>query len=360
MAVTSTKPPANGFVRVMRKVYNPVGFSKGYNFVLFFIFAGAFTGFVLARFQYLDYFNIFCGEDGAAPGECFAYSKEKRYQTGIMVHLYTIIPGSFLACLQFIPVLRHKVLLFHRINGYISVLLSIASAAGSIMIAPVSFGGSLAIRAWVGLSTIMFLGSLLLAIYNVKKLQLDQHRAWMLRAWFYAGSILTTRLIMIIAAMIISSAGSDRFYISMPCDKLNSFYELTAELLEVHPLCSSLAARSPVMATMDGREEQVAAALSLGFEFGVWLALAIHAIGIETYLRLTPAEFERLREISYQRQVEAGFKDPGRAGLTVDRLGDSAQWVPEDQRNDIKLVSVEERAFASTPLMPEEPTRFLN
>lgn len=32
--VYSSKPPANAFVRVMRKVYNPLGFSKGYNFVL--------------------------------------------------------------------------------------------------------------------------------------------------------------------------------------------------------------------------------------------------------------------------------------------------------------------------------------
>jgi hypothetical protein len=45
-------------------------------------------------------------------------------------------------------------------------------------------------------------------------------------------------------------------------------------------------------------------------------------------LQLTPAESERLRNVSYQRQVEAGMKHPGRAGLTADRIGDSAVWVP--------------------------------
>lgn len=33
MAV-SEKPPANGFVRYARKLYNPLGFTRGYNFVL--------------------------------------------------------------------------------------------------------------------------------------------------------------------------------------------------------------------------------------------------------------------------------------------------------------------------------------
>lgn len=30
---TPTRAPANGFVAAARKVYNPLGFSKGYNFV---------------------------------------------------------------------------------------------------------------------------------------------------------------------------------------------------------------------------------------------------------------------------------------------------------------------------------------
>lgn len=40
-------------------------------------------------------------------------------------------------------------------------------------------------------------------------------------------------------------------------------------------------------------------------------------------LHLVPAEFESLRQISYNRQLVAGFKHPGRHGLASDRLGDS-------------------------------------
>ena len=34
-------------------------------------------------------------------------------------------------------------------------------------------------------------------------------------------------------------------------------------------------------------------------------------------LHLTPKESERLRQVSYQRQLEAGFKNPGHAGLVA-------------------------------------------
>lgn len=32
--VIPTHPPANAFVKVARRIYNPIGFAKGYNFVL--------------------------------------------------------------------------------------------------------------------------------------------------------------------------------------------------------------------------------------------------------------------------------------------------------------------------------------
>jgi hypothetical protein len=47
-------PPARIWVRVGRKLYNPLGFKHGYNFPLFIILVGALMGFVLARMQYLN------------------------------------------------------------------------------------------------------------------------------------------------------------------------------------------------------------------------------------------------------------------------------------------------------------------
>ncbi|EMT74122.1 hypothetical protein FOC4_g10002598 [Fusarium odoratissimum] len=234
-----TRPPANTFVAKARKVYNPIGFSKGYNFILWFIFAGAMFGFALARMMFLNYNGIYCNPNsagnGAGPGECWSYNRRDLYKIGVKMHLYTIIPASFLVVFQFVPFIRYKALLFHRMNGYIVVVLTVIGTVGAIIIAPVAFGGSLSVRAAVGLMSIMFLGSLFLAIWNIKTLQLEQHRAWMLRAWFYA---------------------------------------------KTHRL------------------------------------------------HLTPAETERLRRISFQRQQERGFKNPGSSGLTSDRLGDAETWRP--------------------------------
>jgi len=50
-------------------------------------------------------------------------------------------------------------------------------------------------------------------------------------------------------------------------------------------------------------------------------------------LRLTPHEHERLRIVSYQRRKEAGMRNPGRAGLTADRLGDALLWEPAPAAN---------------------------
>lgn len=182
------KPPTNSFVASMRKVYNPVGFYKGYNFILWFIFAGALLGFTLARLQYLNFYNIFCGSGGgmhhAAPGECPYYLRGHE-SVGTILHLATILPAGLLVIFQFIPVIRHKAILFHRLNGYVIIVLSLLSIAGVLMIARHASGGGLATQDWIGLLSIAFVGALGMAYVNIKRLQIEEHRAWMLRAWFY-------------------------------------------------------------------------------------------------------------------------------------------------------------------------------
>lgn len=180
--VKSNRPPANAFVAVARKLYNPIGFSKGYNFVLFFIFAGAMMGFVLARLQYLDHYGNMCRYPGI--GECY-WSTRGISEVGLRMHLATILPASFLVCFQFVPAIRHKALLVHRLNGYAVLILSLVSTVGSFMTARHAFGGGLEIQLAVGVLGIIFVVCMVLAYVNVKRLQIEQHRAWMLRGWFY-------------------------------------------------------------------------------------------------------------------------------------------------------------------------------
>ncbi|KAF7509120.1 hypothetical protein GJ744_008347 [Endocarpon pusillum] len=329
MVVSSQSSP-NVFVRYTRKVYHGLGFSRGYNFVLFIIFGGAFLGFTLARLQYLNFNGVFCKQGGAAPGECYWYTQFPKYKVGILLHLSTILPAAFLAIYQFIPVIRHKCLSFHRINGWTIVVLVLIANAGAIIIAPRTFGGDLSVQTAIGTLVLMTTIGLALAIYNAKRLQIDQHRAWMLRTWFYLGSILTLRIIMISGAAIISSLG--RYHFPMECAKLDYMMEDGNSVLAAYPDCISYYNNTDpsklalVQADLNGSIAEFAAGLNITFGMAMWLALLIHAVGVETYLQLTPRESQRLRQISYERQLEAGFKHPGSAGLTADRLGDAHAW----------------------------------
>ena len=103
----------------------------------------------------------------------------------MMVHLFCILPASLLVLLQFIPAIRHKVILFHRINGYLVITLSLISSASVLVFLNVAFGGDMSTRMFGGVLVISTTVAYVMAYINIKLLQIDQHRAWMLRAWAY-------------------------------------------------------------------------------------------------------------------------------------------------------------------------------
>lgn len=144
--------------------------------------------------------------------------------------------------------------------------------------------------------------------------------------------IITSRIIAFIAAAIISRPGVGPYYVVQPCDQILALNSNRTATLRRYPICTDITAHAAVQATLDAAgPEEAGAVLGFCFELGFWLALAIHAIGIEVYLRLTPAESERLRRISYERQLRRGWKHAGSAGLTIDRYGDSEPWPVPDK-----------------------------
>lgn len=183
----------------------------------------------------------------------------------------------------------------------------------------------MATQALVGTLAIATTVSAILSYYNIKRLQIDQHRAWMLRVWFYAGSIITLRLIMAISALIIGQIGG--FFIAMPCKQI----AYMGGNATAYPNCAAdPSGQTAVLANLAAPQsvEQAAAGLQITFGMAGWLALMMHAVGVEIYLALTPAEGERLRKVSYERQLERGLSHAGSSGLTVDRLGDAEKWTP--------------------------------
>ncbi|KAB2105688.1 hypothetical protein AG0111_0g6287 [Alternaria gaisen] len=350
--MVASPPSTSAFAR---HVMNPLGFTKAYNFWLYVIFGGAFVGFALARMSYLDFSKNFCpadgaspGGNGAAPGECYYYLNFSRYKIGILLHLAGVLPASLLAVVQFTPFIRRRWIIVHRIGGYAALLLYLVGLAGALMIARHAFGGGLDVQSFVGVLGFGSLGCFIISYINVKRLQIEQHRAWMLRGWFYAGTIITSRFIVIIAAKIIASQD---YYIVWSCAKIAATISDDVDLATSYPTCASFVngtdpeAVSSVAATFAvGDAANTGAALNVVFGMALWVSLALHAFGVELYLHLTPKEAQRLRQISYQRQLEAGLRNPGSAGLTTDRLGDAEKWVPETSSKD------------STSMQATEPT----
>jgi uncharacterized membrane protein len=326
MAIYKHNDNPNVVVRSLRKVYNPVGFKKGYNALLAFISLGYILGFSLSQVQKFDVWGYWSVNNG--PGETWAYTTKGRlYKVSMTMHIVVVIPAGILAVLQFIPIIRYKALILHRINGYLVMLLMLIFSVTGIIISRVSFGGDFATQTFAGVFGIAVILSGALAYINIKRLQIEQHRAWMMRAWAYSASIITLRIIQIIAAAIIGSISNS--YRSLPCEQIDSVGGMSAA---TYPSCAAdptgwTAAKMDLNGTSVA---EVMAALQGTFGGAGLLAFLLHAIGIELYLHFTPAEAQRLRQVSFERQQERGFKRPGSAGLTADRLGD-AEWTPLKQ-----------------------------
>ncbi|RAR08922.1 hypothetical protein DDE83_005759 [Stemphylium lycopersici] len=257
---------------------------------------------------------------------------------GILLHLAGVLPAGLIAIAQFTPFIRHRWIIVHRIGGYTALLLYVIGLAGAFMIVRHAFGGGLDVQGCIGVLGFGTAVCFIISYINIKRLQIEKHRAWMLRGWFYAGSIITSRLIMIIAVQIIANQG---YYIVWTCAKIAATIPEEVDLATSYPTCATYiigtdpeAVSSVAVNFGTGNSANTGAALDEAFGMALWLALAMHAVGVEVYLHLTPREAQRLRQVSHQRQVEAGMRNLGSAGLTADQLGDANKWFPEAQSED--------------------------
>ncbi|CAE7199216.1 unnamed protein product, partial [Rhizoctonia solani] len=285
-----------------------------------FIFGGAMLGFVLARFMYLHVPTMLAE---IAPGEAYWF-RRGIYKAGMLIHLGSILPSGFLAVFQFVPIIRYKAILVHRISGYISIFLLFIGMASAFAITRRAFGGEMASQTWAMTIGALVLVMVTLAWINIKRLQIDQHRKWMLRTWFYASPIITARIIMIISAKIVSAIG--QYYVVWNCDEiLYTMDNDLAQLAELFPACTVGALESTHVAVpaVWTRAVNIGSTLRLTFGPSLWIATLIHAIGVEIYIHLTPGETARLRKVSYQKQLERGMRYPGSMGTVGDKLGDN-------------------------------------
>ena len=189
--------------------------------------------FSLARFKYLSPIILAVELN---PGDWFWFHAG-TLRVGFLLHLACMLPVGLLIIPQFIPRIRRKFILFHRVNGYTIIILSLGGNVGALLIARRAFGGSLASQSVTGLLVIMSTFGLGLAWYNIRCLQIDQHRAWMLRSAFWIGSIVTTRLIMPFAALIMTAVGG--YYTAWPCKEIEYVLGTTGQMLKEFPQCGT-------------------------------------------------------------------------------------------------------------------------
>ena len=67
-------------------------------------------------------------------------------------------------------------------------------------------------------------------------------------------------------------------------------------------------------ALKNGQPECLAALIDLLFGMSLWLALALHVLGVELYLGLTRNETEKLRGGGQEGNMESATEEGGRGG----------------------------------------------
>jgi len=134
--------------------------------------------FILARFSYLDIDGFVLNTTSS---DAIHYTPGVK-RIGIILHLAGILPGGFLVCFQSVLVVRYKLIIFHRLNSYLLIRLFLIPQAGAYKIIPIAAGGSPPTQISIGVLGTAVTTAIVLAYYNIKRLQIDQHRAWMQRA----------------------------------------------------------------------------------------------------------------------------------------------------------------------------------
>ena len=146
------------------------------------------------------------------------------------------------------------------------------------------------------------------------------------------------RLISVVMVQVLILIGPEGYYDTRPCSVVDFMFSGNRTMVEsLHPSCEAYyTGADPNRQVLidafgsngSGDVDQAAVQYTLCFNAAMWLALSLHVLGVELYLHLTPAEAARLRRISYKRQIEAGMRWPGNAGLTSERLGDAEPFLP--------------------------------
>ncbi|WAO88836.1 Hypothetical protein NCS54_00619800 [Fusarium falciforme] len=269
-----------------------LGFSRGRSLALFIVFGGAMSLFSILQLPFIDIDNVFCGKDPwATPGECYWFGRPGINKVAMRLHLATFLPAGALVGWQFVPASRRpRLAKYHRINGYVILGLSALGTVGALIIERRAMGGPFSARIGTWIIGVSFITAMVMGVVSIKKRQFEQHRAWMLRGWFYAGAIISMRIVLIAVAIIVGQHGW--LYRPLQCAVIEYLGEFNPDGAKpLYANCSSyLAGEDPgqevlVRTNWDFNDlPGMAVSLRYGYLFGGWTAFTLHAVGIEIYV----------------------------------------------------------------------------
>ncbi|KAJ7873750.1 hypothetical protein B0H13DRAFT_2348840 [Mycena leptocephala] len=208
------------------------------------------------------------------------------------------IVGGIAAVLQFIPAIRRRKIILHRLNGYgVLACLVVGNVSGAI-VGRRSFGGELNVQSGYYAMGVMVVVSAIMGIYYVKK-DTRRHRKWMLRMVVYFSATISARLIMLSAASIITIIGT--YYSVWRCDEVLNLLGKLETVQSSYPQCVATGddfARAWVAvhsSTDDGLSMACYSTASHYSEtsasagMAIWIAILIHVVVVEFYIHKTEA-----------------------------------------------------------------------
>ncbi|KAJ7020728.1 hypothetical protein C8F04DRAFT_285916 [Mycena alexandri] len=224
------------------------------------------------------------------PGEWF-WLGQLKYKVNLFIHIYLSTLGGIGALFQFLPAIRRKKMILHRLNGYgVLSCLIVGNICGAI-VARRSFGGELNVQSAYYALGLMIVLSGSIGLFYVKK-DTRRHRKWMLRMVVYFASAISGRLIMFAAASIITRIGT--YYSIWRCDEVINLLGDSAVLQSPHPRCAAAGADLAsvwvaVHSSVHDGPLYYASALRATHGMGLWIALLMHVVAVEFYIQETNA-----------------------------------------------------------------------
>ncbi|EUC56579.1 transmembrane protein, putative [Rhizoctonia solani AG-3 Rhs1AP] len=285
-----------------RRPWWMMGFEKKQTVGLFVFFGGAILGFSLSRTAMLSFHRLL---KLTTAGEGYWYEKAPS-KANIIIHIWTSLPASFFSVFLFLPITWNRWARFHGIFGYIlSLLLAISLICGAI-VGRRGQGGDLNIQAGVYMLASASAYSVVMGCLAARRGAIDVHREYMLRAWFYNGTFVTTRVTALLSAQVITAVNG--YYSLWKCAEVGYVLKTVDALVRAYPECGTpIALQKPtwvhvaVHSSWNEGKLGKASASRASFGMALWVAMILHMVGIELYLRYTLDEGRQWREWSERK-----------------------------------------------------------